>query len=206
MNRLGEILSPNISHRSGRESYQSDLVAPSDSISVPGYLDRNRPHDSFKAIRPAVKGRKDCQKCGMSLKGKRYVKRDGIMLCETDWKEMFLPKVSRLRDRLPYDRWLISHSHSAADVPFLSRPLPSLRQTDSSRANGTASVSPVTTVNPLSVGTRSTSSRTDRTVNCIITIASEYRRETISMLGGKADAVISLQWNTMCFIRMQATD
>lgn len=104
MDRLGGILSPNISHQSGRESYQSDLVAPSDSISVPGYPDRNRPHDSFKAIRPAVKGRKDCQKCGMSLKGKRYVKRDGIMLCETDWKEMFLPKVSRLQDRLPYDR------------------------------------------------------------------------------------------------------
>ena len=79
--------------RLDRESYQSSLLAPSDSISTPGF-DLQRRRSASTKINQAVPGRKACQKCGLALKGQRYVKRDGIVLCEADYKEMFLPKVS----------------------------------------------------------------------------------------------------------------
>jgi hypothetical protein len=94
LDRLG-MLSPNMSvdRRTERESYQSSLLAPSDSISTPGLDLQRRKSDSTKISPQAVPGKRACQKCGVSLKGRRYVKRDGIVLCEADWKEMFLPKV-----------------------------------------------------------------------------------------------------------------
>ena len=41
------------------------------------------------------KRRKTCQKCGDSVGGpRRFVERDGIVLCERDWKKLYLPSVS----------------------------------------------------------------------------------------------------------------
>ena len=92
------MLSPNMSvdRKTERESYQSSQLAPSDSISTPG-LDLHRRRSDSTKLAQAVPGKRACQKCGVSLKGRRYVKRDGIVLCEADWKEMFLPKVSCCR-------------------------------------------------------------------------------------------------------------
>ena len=81
--------------RLDRDSYQSSMLAPSDSISTPGF-DLQRRRSASTKINQAVPGKKACQKCGLPLRGQRYVKRDGIVLCEADYKEMFLPKVSGL--------------------------------------------------------------------------------------------------------------
>ena len=81
--------------RLDRDSYQSSMLAPSDSISTPGF-DLQRRRSASTKINQAVPGKKACQKCGLPLRGQRYVKRYGIVLCEADYKEMFLPKVSGL--------------------------------------------------------------------------------------------------------------
>lgn len=96
--------SPNLSQatsgqssRFRRESAASSLLAPSDSISTPGVNDKFHIDYAATAVMQArlKPGSKACQKCGQSLKGKRFIERDGMLLCEPDWKEMFLPKVSR---------------------------------------------------------------------------------------------------------------
>lgn len=98
-----QMFSPNLSQatsgqssRFRRESAASSLLAPSDSISTPGVNDKH--HIDYTALAAAqarlTPGSKACQKCGQSFKGKRYIERDGMLLCEPDWKEMFLPKVS----------------------------------------------------------------------------------------------------------------
>ncbi|KAJ9114759.1 hypothetical protein QFC22_005635 [Naganishia vaughanmartiniae] len=100
------MLSPNLSratsgqfHRSQqRESSVSSLLAPSDSVSTPGLSgDKFRVDPSIvMPVRETPRpGTRMCQKCGQNLKGKRFIDRDGIMLCESDWKEMFLPKCRR---------------------------------------------------------------------------------------------------------------
>ncbi|KAJ9096734.1 hypothetical protein QFC21_005004 [Naganishia friedmannii] len=99
------MLSPNASraiseqfYRSQRESSASSLLAPSDSVSTPGLGgDKFKvDHSIVTPIREKAKpGTRVCQKCGQNLKGKRFIDRDGIMLCESDWKEMFLPKCRR---------------------------------------------------------------------------------------------------------------
>ncbi len=110
------MLSPNIGYSSSsryrdRDSSASSLLAPSDSISTPGL--NTYPGLGFDIIKgglPFVKGNKAngnsngngksgrmCQKCGESLKGKRYIESDGVSLCEKDWKEIYLPKVSSAR-------------------------------------------------------------------------------------------------------------
>jgi formylmethanofuran dehydrogenase subunit E len=59
-------------------------------------------HSIVTPVREKPKpGTRTCQKCGQNLKGKRFIDRDGIMLCESDWKEMFLPKVGRLFRQIP---------------------------------------------------------------------------------------------------------
>ena len=77
-----------------RDSYRSSLLGPSDSASTPAFDLLSKP-EKIDMLRP-VPGKKLCQKCGADLKGKRYVERDGIVLCEADWKQMFLPKVSQV--------------------------------------------------------------------------------------------------------------
>lgn len=132
LDRLG-MLSPNMSvdRRTERESYQSSLLAPSDSISMPG-LDLHRRRSDTTKINQAVPGKRACQKCGVSLKGRRYVKRDGIVLCEADWKEMFLPKVSRCRANhfCPEANGHVDRN-SAVDVHYRSRRRQSPLRTDS---------------------------------------------------------------------------
>ncbi|KAJ9098310.1 hypothetical protein QFC19_006434 [Naganishia cerealis] len=100
------MMSPNLSHATSSQSYRfqqrgssaSSLVAPSDSISTPGgFVDKfNVDHHSGTTLgrEKLTPGTRACQKCGQSLKGKRFIDRDGIFLCEPDWKEMFLPSVS----------------------------------------------------------------------------------------------------------------
>ena len=87
------------SSRFRRESAASSLLAPSDSISTPGVNDKLYIDYTATAVMQArlKPGSKACQKCGQSLKGKRFIERDGMLLCEPDWKEMFFPKVSRAK-------------------------------------------------------------------------------------------------------------
>lgn len=94
---LGKTTSRQSSHFR-RESSVLSSLAPSDSISTPGATDRfhfdHYPAPTAIHAKPKP-GTKTCQKCAQSLKGKRFIERDGMLLCEPDWKEMFLPKVSR---------------------------------------------------------------------------------------------------------------
>jgi hypothetical protein len=102
--RFSQTISPNLSKTTSRqsshfrrESSVMSSLAPSDSISTPGATDKFH-FDLYPASAPIKDkpkpGSKTCQKCAQSLKGKRFIERDGMLLCEPDWKEMFLPKVS----------------------------------------------------------------------------------------------------------------
>ncbi|ODN98480.1 hypothetical protein L198_03725 [Cryptococcus wingfieldii CBS 7118] len=52
---------------------------------------------------------KSCQKCGEIVGGsKRFVKRDGIVLCEKDWKKLYLPSCRRCT--LPIEKSAVSSS------------------------------------------------------------------------------------------------
>ncbi|KAK8869656.1 hypothetical protein IAR55_000224 [Kwoniella newhampshirensis] len=53
--------------------------------------------------------RKTCQKCGDSVGGsKRFVERDGVVLCEKDWKKLYLPSCRRCN--LPIEKSAVSSS------------------------------------------------------------------------------------------------
>ena len=54
-----------------------------------------RPSQSRSKTDPTA-GRKSCQKCGTAVGGqRRYVERDGVVLCVDDWKKMYLPSCRR---------------------------------------------------------------------------------------------------------------
>ncbi|ORX33749.1 hypothetical protein BD324DRAFT_653802 [Kockovaella imperatae] len=63
------------------------------TIKAPGGKSRNPPEDSPDV--PSSRSRptpKTCQKCGETVGGSRkFVERDGVVLCEADWKKMYLP-------------------------------------------------------------------------------------------------------------------
>jgi formylmethanofuran dehydrogenase subunit E len=53
--------------------------------------------------------RKECVKCGELVGGsKRFVERDGIILCEKDWKKLYLPSCRRCS--LPIEKSAVSSS------------------------------------------------------------------------------------------------
>ncbi|WRT67302.1 uncharacterized protein IL334_004270 [Kwoniella shivajii] len=53
--------------------------------------------------------KKICAKCGESVGGsKRFVERDGVVLCEKDWKKMYLPSCRRCN--LPIEKSAVSSS------------------------------------------------------------------------------------------------
>ncbi|KAK4684556.1 hypothetical protein P7C73_g5617, partial [Tremellales sp. Uapishka_1] len=53
--------------------------------------------------------RKVCQKCGEGVGGsKRFVERDGVVLCERDWKKLYLPSCRRCN--LPIEKSAVSSS------------------------------------------------------------------------------------------------
>lgn len=53
--------------------------------------------------------RKTCQKCGETVGGSaRFVERDGIVLCEKDWKKLYLPSCRRCS--LPIEKSAVSSS------------------------------------------------------------------------------------------------
>jgi formylmethanofuran dehydrogenase subunit E len=54
---------------------------------------RRERSETIKLAAKRAGGGKRCQKCGDGLQGRRFIERDGVRLCERDWKEMFLPKV-----------------------------------------------------------------------------------------------------------------
>jgi hypothetical protein len=86
-----------------RDSSLSSLIAPSDSISL--MQPRRKRSETIKLAAKPTGGGKRCQKCGDGLQGRRFIERDGVRLCERDWKEMFLPKVSSpLRRDIPTPR------------------------------------------------------------------------------------------------------
>jgi hypothetical protein len=160
--------------RLDRDSYQSSMLAPSDSISTPGF-DLQRRRSASTKINQAVPGKKACQKCGLPLRGQRYVKRDGIVLCEADYKEMFLPKVSGSRDAsrvFSFGNESYSH-YSVGDALFLSRRQPFLHRTVSSKANGTERVLLVMNAMNRSAAIASMCLVTSRIVSFIITASSE---------------------------------
>jgi len=76
------------------------------------------PHDAHSRSRtvPEVKRcsdsstrRKTCQKCGETVGGsKRFVERDGVVLCERDWKKLYLPSCRRCN--LPIEKSAVSSS------------------------------------------------------------------------------------------------
>ncbi|WWC60940.1 uncharacterized protein I303_103516 [Kwoniella dejecticola CBS 10117] len=57
----------------------------------------------------STRRKKVCVKCGDSVGGsKRFVERDGVVLCEKDWKKMYLPSCRRCN--LPIEKSAVSSS------------------------------------------------------------------------------------------------
>ncbi|WVW82917.1 hypothetical protein I302_104931 [Kwoniella bestiolae CBS 10118] len=64
---------------------------------------------SSTTISGTQRRKKVCVKCGDSVGGsKRFVERDGIVLCEKDWKKMYLPSCRRCN--LPIEKSAVSSS------------------------------------------------------------------------------------------------
>lgn len=178
-----QMFSPNLSQATSGQSYRfrrasaaSSLLAPSDSISTPGVNDKYHiDYTATAAVQARIKpGSKACQKCGQSLRGKRFIERDGMLLCEPDWKEMFLPKVSR-GERYVYSNTDDRRSCSAAGARKPSKRPPCLLETASSRGNGIGHASAVTAAQRHSTGTHFTYTMTSRIAKCITTKQSELQ-------------------------------
>ncbi|OWZ57410.1 LIM domain-containing protein [Cryptococcus neoformans c45] len=57
----------------------------------------------------SVRRKKTCQKCGTVVGGpKRFVERDGVVLCEQDWKKLYLPSCRKCK--LPIEKSAVSSS------------------------------------------------------------------------------------------------
>ena len=110
----------------GRSRKSQERIRPSGSTSTitPNHRanSRSRTHPSpqrHSRERPLVPDRtpsrsssrttKTCQKCGDTVGGaKRFVERDGVVLCEKDWKKLYLPSCRRCN--LPIEKSAVSSS------------------------------------------------------------------------------------------------
>jgi hypothetical protein len=106
-------------HRPSR-SVSSDHRDNSPLISIPHVRSRTgpEPSSSSSASRPKPQSRpsgsgskrtKQCQNCLEVVGGsKRFVERDGVVLCEKDWKKLYLPSCRRCH--LPIEKSAVSSS------------------------------------------------------------------------------------------------
>ncbi|BEJ02922.1 hypothetical protein CcaverHIS641_0100970 [Cutaneotrichosporon cavernicola] len=70
---------------------------------------RSRTEPPLSSSPPSSRPKRTCQKCGEAVGGlRRYVERDGIVLCEADWKKMYLPACRRCK--LPIEKSAVSSS------------------------------------------------------------------------------------------------
>ncbi|WWC69302.1 uncharacterized protein I206_103240 [Kwoniella pini CBS 10737] len=69
----------------------------------------NSTSSSSNSLASSTRRNKTCVKCGDSVGGaKRFVERDGVVLCERDWKKMYLPSCRRCN--LPIEKSAVSSS------------------------------------------------------------------------------------------------
>jgi hypothetical protein len=70
---------------------------------------RTAPDHSRSVSSSSSRRSKKCAKCGESVGGaKRFVERDGVVLCERDWKKLYLPSCRRCN--LPIEKSAVSSS------------------------------------------------------------------------------------------------
>lgn len=70
---------------------------------------RSRTEPALSTSPPTSRPKRMCQKCAEAVGGqRRYVERDGIVLCEADWKKMYLPACRRCK--LPIEKSAVSSS------------------------------------------------------------------------------------------------
>jgi hypothetical protein len=70
---------------------------------------RSRTEPPLSTSPPTSRPKRVCQKCGDAVGGqRRYVERDGVVLCEADWKKMYLPACRRCK--LPIEKSAVSSS------------------------------------------------------------------------------------------------
>ena len=80
-------------------------------LSIPNHdsHSRSRTVPEIKRSSESSTRSKTCQKCGDAVGGaKRFVERDGVVLCERDWKELYLPSCRRCN--LPIEKSAVSSS------------------------------------------------------------------------------------------------
>jgi hypothetical protein len=76
---------------------ESSKVPRSESNSTVTARD-NHPYAQGRSRTAPMKRVKSCQKCGNQVGGeKKFVERDGVVLCEADWKKMYLPSCRRCK-------------------------------------------------------------------------------------------------------------
>lgn len=75
---------------------------------TPSEKSSNYSQYSASAMKP-TRRKKTCQKCGTIVGGsKRFVERDGVVLCEQDWKKLYLPSCRKCN--LPIEKSAVSSS------------------------------------------------------------------------------------------------
>lgn len=106
--------SPSRIPRSSSESTVKNTSPPRSrpGQSPPTRMDPPRmglPSSPKKSSPPLQRTKRHCARCGDAVGGsRRYVERDGILLCETDWKKMYLPACRRCK--LPIEKSAVSSS------------------------------------------------------------------------------------------------
>nr|ODN95055.1 hypothetical protein L204_04402 [Cryptococcus depauperatus CBS 7855] len=94
---------PTLDHKR-TESLSHRRTASQKSDSITSYTQTTPAH-----LTNPQRKRKTCQKCGEMVGGsKRFVERDGVVLCERDWKKLYLPSCRKCN--LPIEKSAVSSS------------------------------------------------------------------------------------------------
>ncbi|WVQ78546.1 hypothetical protein IAT38_000632 [Cryptococcus sp. DSM 104549] len=101
---------PTQTHRSKPSHSHSHSQSQSNySHSRSGSVSERAPERERERQRAPQRKPKICQKCGETVGGaKRFVERDGVVLCEMDWKKLYLPACRRCN--LPIEKSAVSSS------------------------------------------------------------------------------------------------
>lgn len=100
-------VTPTNAHRSSPSRPHRELDPPRIPLAVTPQRSRTEPPLSTSP--PTTRPKRVCAKCGDTVGGlRRYVERDGIVLCEADWKKMYLPACRRCK--LPIEKSAVSSS------------------------------------------------------------------------------------------------
>lgn len=100
-------VTPNTAYQNSPSRAHRELDPP--RIPLATAPQRSRTAEPLSTSPPGTRPKRVCANCGETVGGpRRYVERDGIVLCEADWKKMYLPACRRCK--LPIEKSAVSSS------------------------------------------------------------------------------------------------